>query len=106
MKRGEIWWVNFDPSLDGEIKKQRPAVIVSNDVSNKYLNRVQVVPVTSKVDKLYPSETYIMVAGKQGKAMADQLATVSKQRIFNRIGQVTQVEMQEIERAIRTQLEL
>jgi mRNA interferase MazF len=106
MKRGEIWWVNFDPSTGGEIQKQRPAVIVSNDLSNKYLNRVQVVPVTSRVEKLYPSEAYIMVAGKQGKAMADQLATVSKQRFFNQIGQVTPVEMQEIERAIRTQLEL
>ena len=106
MKRGEIWWVNFDPSRLGEIQKQRPAVIVSNDISNKYLNRVQVVPVTSKVEKLYPSEAYIVVAGKQGKAMADQLATVSKQRLLNRIGHVTQVEIQEIERAIRTQLEL
>jgi mRNA interferase MazF len=106
MKRGEIWWVNFDPSVGGEIQKQRPAIIVSNDTSNKYLNRVQVVPVTSKVDKLYPSEAYITVAGKQGKAMADQLATVSKQRLINLIGRVTQMEIQEIERAIRTQLEL
>jgi mRNA interferase MazF len=106
MNRGEIWWVNFDPSVGGEIQKQRPAVIVSNDLSNRYLNRVQVVPVTSKVDKLYPSEAYITVAGKQGKAMADQLATVSKQRLFKMIGRVTEVEIQEIERAIRTQLEL
>ena len=106
MKRGEIWWVNFDPSVGGEIQKQRPAVIVSNDKSNKYLNRVQVIPVTSKVDKLYPSEAYIVVAGKQGKAMADQLATVSKQRLLKLIGRVTQMELQEIERAIRTQLEL
>src|SRR3990172_886325 len=105
MNRGEIWWVNFDPSVGGEIQKQRPAVIVSNDISNKYLNRVQVVPVTSRVEKLYPSEAYVTVAGKQGKAMADQLATVIKQRLHKLIGRVTQVEMQEIERAIRTQLE-
>ena len=106
MKRGEIWWVNFDPSIGGEIQKQRPAVIVSNDISNKYLNRVQVVPVTSKVDKLYQSEAYIVVGGKQGKAMADQLATVSKQRLLTMIGRVTKLEIQAIERAIRTQLEL
>lgn len=96
----------FDPSIGGEIQKQRPAVIVSNDVSNKYLNRVQVVPVTSKVDKLYPSEAYITVAGKQGKAMADQLATVSKQRLFKTIGRVSEAEIQEIEKAIRIQLGL
>lgn len=106
MRRGEIWWVNFDPSIGGEIQKQRPAVIVSNDVSNKYLNRVQVVQVTSKVDKLYPSEAYITVAGKQGKAMADQLATVSKQRLFKTIGRVSEAEIQEIEKAIRIQLGL
>jgi mRNA interferase MazF len=47
-----------------------------------------------------------LLAGKQGKAMADQLATVSKQRLLNMIGRTTQVEIQEIERAIRTQLEL
>jgi len=106
MKRGEIWWVNFDPSIGGEIQKQRPAVIVSNDISNKYLNRVQVVPLTSKADRLYPSEAYVTVAGKQGKAMADQLATVSKQRLQKMIGRVTRVEMLEIERAVRIQLEL
>src|SRR6266404_6412430 len=61
MKRGEVWWVNFDPSTGGEIKKTRPAIILSNDISNKYLNRVQVVPLTSSTDRLYPSEAYVIV---------------------------------------------
>lgn len=50
-----IWWVNFGPSIGGEIRKKRPAIIVSNDAANKFLNRVQVVPLTSKADRLYPS---------------------------------------------------
>jgi mRNA interferase MazF len=106
MKRGEIWWVNFDPSIGGEIQKQRPAVVVSNDISNKYMNRVQVVPVTSKTDKLYPSEAPVYVVGKHGKAMADQLATVSKERLIKLIGRVSVSELEEIERAIKIQLGL
>jgi mRNA interferase MazF len=104
--RGEVWWVSFDPSIVGEIQKQRPAVVVSNDISNKYLNRVQVVPITSKVEELYPSQAYVTVGGKQGKAMTDQLATVSKERMIKLIGRVTAAEMMEIEKAIHIQLSL
>jgi mRNA interferase MazF len=106
MKRGEVWWVNFDPSVGGESKKKRPAVIVSNDAANKHLNRVQVVPLTSKVEKVYPSEARVTFQGKAGKAMADQLTTVSKQRMISRGGGLTGQEMREVERAIRVQLGL
>ncbi len=106
MKRGEVWWVNFDPSIGGEIKKQRPAVIMSNDVSNKHLNRVQVVPLTSQIDKLYPSEAYIQFGGKQAKALADQLTTVSKQRLSNKAGHLSKADVEQVEKAIKTQLDL
>ena len=104
MIRGEIWWVSFEPSVVGEIKKQRPAIIISNNASNKYLNRVQVIPVTSKIDKLYPSEAYITVKGKKHKAMADQLTTVSKKRLSNRVGYILDSELQDVERVIKIQL--
>lgn len=106
IRRGEIWWVRFDPSFDGEIRKTRPAVVVSNNQFNLGNNRVQVVPLTTSEKRLYLFEARVVVRGRPNKAMADQIKTVAKEQVGEKIGHVTTDETAAIEKAIRVQLSL
>lgn len=106
IRRGEIWWTRFDTSVGGEIRKTRPAIVVSNDEANANLNRVQIVPVSSQVSRIYPSEALIQINGRNSKAIADQITTADKRRLGSRIGRVSRDEMEALEAAIRLQLAL
>jgi mRNA interferase MazF len=104
--RGEVWLVSFDPSIGGEIQKTRPAVVLSNDTANALMNRVQVVPVSSQVGRLYPSEAYVTLNGERRKVMADQIATVSKRRLLRRLGSLVQEDIVALVRVVCVQLGL
>jgi mRNA interferase MazF len=104
IERGDVYWVNFEPSLGGEIKKTRPAIVLSNNAANTHLNRVQVVPITSNTERLYPGEAFVSLNAEKRKAMADQLTTVSKQRLSGKIGTLSKEDVGRVEVAVLLQL--
>lgn len=105
-RRGEVWLVAFGSSTGSEVQKTRPAIVFSNDTANALLNRVQVVPLSSQVARLYPSEVYVSLGGDRRKAMADQITTASKQRLLRRLGDLSREDVQSVEKTVRVQLDL
>lgn len=102
--RGEVWWVSFDPSVGGEIRKTRPAIILSNDPANAALNRVIVIPITSQVAKVYPGEALVTLNGEERKAMADQIIAASKNRLKRKLGVLSRADVTAVENAVLSQL--
>ena len=106
MKRGEVWWVEFDPAIGSEITKRRPAIIVSNDSANRNLSRVVVIPVTSSTARVFPGEALVNVGSQTSKAMADQIMAVDKSRLKKQIGTLTKADLALVEDAVRVHLGL
>jgi mRNA interferase MazF len=104
IERGDVYWVDFEPSVGGEIKKVRPAIVLSNNAANTHLNRIQVVPITSNIERLYPGEALVSLNAEKRKAMADQLTTASKQRMGKRIGALSATDLVKVEDAVLLQL--
>jgi mRNA interferase MazF len=106
MKRGEVWWVAFDPAVGSEIQKTRPAIIVSNDSANRNLKRVVVVPLTTNTSRVFPGEARVSVAGEFCKAMSDQLIAADKLRLKEKLATLSKSDMLEVEQAICVHLGL
>lgn len=106
MQRGEIWWVEFDHAVGSEIRKTRPAVIVSNDSANRNLSRLVVVPLTSNTGRQYPGEAVVTAGGQSSKAMADQIMAADKTRLTRKMGGLSKADMLAVEDAIKVHLGL
>ena len=106
MKRGEVWWVAFDPAVGSEIQKTRPAIIVSNDSANRNLKRVVVVPLTTNTSRVFPGEARVSVAGEFCKAMSDQVMAADKLRLKDKLSTLSKSDILEVEKAICTHLGL
>ena len=101
MTRGSVYWVEFDPSIGSEIQKTRPAVIISNDIANKFLARVVIIPLTNNVSRIYPGEAIVTVNGNKNKAMADQIMSADKSRLKSKIAELSKDDMFLIESAMK-----
>ena len=104
--RGEIWWVALDPTLGSEIRKTRPAVVVSNDSCNRHGSRVVVLPLTSNVESLFPGEVLIRTGGKNAREIGDQIRSLDKKRLRSRISTLSQEEIAAVDEALRVTLNL
>jgi len=87
VRRGEVYWVNLDPTVGTEIKKTRPALVVSPDDMNTALPRVIVAPITSKGQPL-GCRPEVVLDGKSARILLDQVRCVDKKRLAGKLGEV------------------
>lgn len=105
MKKGEIYYVDFGYAQGSEQGGKRPAVIVQNDIGNKYSPTTIVVPLTTQNKTKLPTHTAIR-ATKSSLALAEQIRVVDKSRILRYVGKITNEEMERLERALAVSLGL
>jgi len=110
MKRGDIFLVDFEPSRGAEIKKKRPALVISGDQANRYLRTVTVIPFSSKTDKVYPFE--VLVKKEESRLPVDsklkiaQMRAVDKARLTSYVGTLHDDTLAAVERAIKLHLDM
>lgn len=95
ISRFDIFLVNPDPTIGSEIKKTRPCLIISPDEMNRYINTVIVAPLTTK-GKLYPSRVPIKFQDKTGKIVLDQIRTIDKIRLVQKLGQINKTTQKKV----------
>jgi mRNA interferase MazF len=108
-KRGDIYLVNFDPTIGHEVKKSRPAVIITNDINNEYSPVLTVIPLSSNTTRVYPFEVVIPAGNgldNESKIMVNQIRTVDKKRLIKKLSKVSREVIKKIEAAIRIHFDM
>jgi len=106
IERGEIWWVNLDPTVRGEIKKRRPCVVLSANEVNRLRATPVVVPLNSAPDAAPPLVLSVPSAGKDSVAVVDQIRAVDKKRFVHRAGILAVPDLRNLELAVKQVLQL
>jgi len=106
VRRGEVWWVDFDTVDGGEIRKMRPAVVITADALNRARRTVVVVPLATGPLARPPIVVAAPSAGDGRVAVCDQARAVDKARLTRSAGQLSSVDLRAIEDGLRRVLEL
>jgi mRNA interferase MazF len=110
IKRGDVFLVNFDPTVGAEARKTRPGVVVSNDINNAHSPIVSISPITSNVSRVYTFEVEIPAhtggLDSPSKAMVNRTRAVDKLRLIKKLGRLPQSIMKEVDRALKLHHEL
>jgi mRNA interferase MazF len=100
IERYGIYWVDLNPVIGAELAKIRPAVVISDDLMNRHLKTVVICPITSTLHPAWRSRIVIECAGRAGEIAVDQIRTVSRQRLRQRIDQIEDADAEELRRLI------
>ena len=106
LKRGDVVWVNLDPTVGAEIRKRRPCVIVSLSVLNDQRLTVVVVPLSGSSTPRPPLVVAVPSAGAESNARIDQIRAVDKSRVVGAIGKLSSADMEAVAQGLRTVLGL
>ena len=108
MMRGSIYFVDFDPAKGAEIKKQRPALVISCNEANKHLRTVMVIPFTSKIDRVFPFEVLVKKSDSgldaDSKLKIPQMRAVDKSRLRKYVSSVPDEILDEVEKSLKLHL--
>ena len=108
MRRGEIYLIDFEPSVGAEIRKKRPALIISCDEANKHLKTIMVIPFSSKTERVYPFEVLVEKEDSgleaNSKLKIPQMRAVDKARLKKYIGTISNDILARVEKAIKLHL--